>query len=68
MVYVDKTQRVNLGWLHDTYFGEYSEGLSLVKEPTKTNLADLFTKPVSRQVLQTLLGLLTGYHHPSLGQ
>ena len=37
-------------------------------EHTSMNIADLFTKPVSRQVLQTLLGLLTGYHHPSLGQ
>ena len=32
---------------------------------TSMNIADLFTKPVSRQVLETLLGLLTGYQHMS---
>jgi hypothetical protein len=28
---------------------------------TKLNIADLFTKPVSRQVLEALVPLLTGY-------
>ncbi len=39
--------------------------IKMMYVPTKLNLADLFTKSVSRQVLQELLPVLLGHRYPS---
>ena len=49
MEYVEKTQRVRLGALHDTF---KLDGMELVKEPTATNIADIFTKGLDRETFQ----------------
>ena len=46
MDYVEKTQRVLLGALHDLF---EQKGMSLTKEPTATNAADVMTKALPRE-------------------
>ena len=46
MQYIEKTQKVRLGCLHDVYT---QPGHTLIKWPTGTNTADTFTKPLERE-------------------
>ena len=45
-MYIEKTQKVRLGALHDIM---KLPGITLKKWPTDTNIADTFTKPLSRE-------------------
>ena len=45
--YCEKTQRVHLGALHDLF---QQKGMSLTKEPTGTNPADLIPKPLQKEL------------------
>jgi hypothetical protein len=45
-------------WIKELVKDKY---ISVHYVPTKMNLADLFTKPVTRQVIETLLSQLTGH-------
>ena len=47
MEYMEKTQRVRLGGLHEMLCE--ADDVSLNKEPTDTNTADVFTKPLERE-------------------
>lgn len=47
MEYMEKTQRVRLGGLHEICCE--AEGVSLNKEPTDTNVADTFAKALDRE-------------------
>ena len=54
MEYVTKTQRTKISSLNEIFYGPDSENVKLVKEPSKTNLADVFTKELPREAFETL--------------
>ena len=52
MEYISKTQKIKISSLHEL-FHSGDNNISLTKEPSRTNLADLFTKELPREAYET---------------
>lgn len=55
MAYMEKTQKVRIGELHDIM---NLPNVDLIKWPTDTNVADMFTKPLPREPFEKHRGFL----------
>ena len=55
MMYIEKTQKVRIGALHDIV---NLDNVSLIKWPTESNVADPFTKPLDKDSFEKHRGLL----------
>ena len=56
MEYMSKTQRIKISALNEIFHGQDVDQnyIKLVKEPSKTNLADAFTKELPREAFELL--------------